>query len=279
PPMKFSKLLDNMHRKPLVIVGGVMFVLSTLLSFNGTALSQDWPIGTFYYEITRKKDQTGILKIVSKRQGEDVVVETEEWLDDTGYCHASKRREVWHNGTLVAFESSTAGWCSVFVRMFRPSACPWDEFGDPITVSVVRKDKVLFEKIGSENSQQISGEAVPTNFLNPAFRGSDHIVRVMNPITGELGSMIISNKGVENLSIGNTSEKTEHYVVQVQDGQDRDLWYDMRGVWIKMFLQGDAVTFAAADPAKMESELTSFVSKSGCLRKLPNHTGKKKGSG
>jgi len=229
-------------------------------------------MGTFYYEITRSNNQIGIHTIVSKRQGEDAVVETEEWVDDTGYCRASKRREMWRHGTLVAFESSTAGWCSIFVRMARPSVCPWDEFGDPITVSVVRKEKVLFKTVGSEKSQQISGEAVPTNFLNPVFRGSDHIVQVISPITGELKSMIISNKGVENVSIGNRSEKAERYLVQDRDGHNRTLWYDSRGVWIKMFLPDEAVTFAAASPAKMESELSSFVRRSDCLRQLPNHT-------
>ena len=245
-----------------------------LLYFSGTALSKDWPLGTFYYAITRKANQTGVLKIVSKQEGNRVVVESEEWLDDTGYCHASKRREVWEGETLISFESSTAGSCSGFVRLFQADACPWDEFGDPITVSVIRKDKALFETIGSEKSMEISGEAIPTNFLNPAFRGPDHTVQVISPKTGERESMRISNKGTENLSIGNTSEKAERYVVQDQDGDTRELWYDMRGVWIRMVLQRRAVTFAAADPARTKSELTSFVNKSRCLRKLPNNTGK-----
>ncbi len=269
--MAHRRNLDR-NTKPRITLGRLLFVCITFLCLSGTAVSQDWPLGTFYYEITRNNNQTGIQKIISTRQGEDVVVETKEWLDDTGYCRASNRREVWRNGTLVAFESFTAGWCSIFVRMVRPSVCPWDEFGDPITVSVFRKDKGLFKKFGSEKSQQISGEAIPTNFLNPAFRGSDHIVQAMSPITGELESMTISNKGVETVSVGNKSETAERYVVQDQDGQDRELWYDSRGVWIKMFLHGDAVTFAAASPAKMESELPSFVRRSDCLSKLPNHT-------
>jgi len=269
--MAHRRNLDR-NTKSWITPGRQLFVCITFLFSSGTALSQDWPMGTFYYEITRSNNQIGIHKIVSKRQGEDVVVETEEWVDDTGYCRASKRREMWRHGTLTAFESFTAGWCSIFVRMARPSMCPWDEFGDPITISLVRKDKALFKTFGSEKSQQISAEAVPTNFLNPAFRGSDHIVQVISPITGELKSMIISNKGVENLSIGNKSEKTERYLVQDQEGHNRELWYDSRGVWIQMFLHGDAVTFAAASPAKMESELPSFVRRSDCLRKLPNHT-------
>lgn len=251
---------------------GVMVVGITLMSFNGTVMALDWPIGTFYYEVTRKKDHTGILKIVANRRGEDVVVETEEWLDDTGYCHASKRREVWRGGTLVTFESATAGSCSGFVRLFRPSACPWDEFGDAITVSVIRKGKVLVKQIGQEQSEEISGETLPANFLNPVFRGADRIVQVMSPMTGELESMKISNKGVEELSINDTSIKTDRYLVQIQDSQDRELWYDTRGVWVKMFLQKDGVTFAAADPAKMESAVTAFVGKSNCLKTLPKLT-------
>src|SRR3989337_489880 len=260
------------NTKPWIKLGRLLFVSITFLFVSEAALSQDWPMGTFYYEISRSNNQIGIHKIVSKRQGEDVVVETEEWVDDTGYCRASKRRELWRNGTLTAVDSCTAGSCSIFVRMARPSVCPWDEFGDPITVSVVRKDKALFKTFGSEKSQQISAEAVPTNFLNPALRGSDHIVQVISPITGELKSMIIANKGVEHLSIGNKSEKTERYLVQDQDGHNRELWYDSRGVWIQMFLHGDAVRFAAPSPAKMESELSSFVRRSDCLRQLPNHT-------
>src|SRR3990170_849082 len=234
------------NTKAWITPGSLLFVCITSLFVSGTALSQDWPMGTFYYEITRSNDRIGIHKIVSKRQ------------------------ELWRHGTLTAFESSTAGSCSIFVRMARPSVCPWDEFGDPITVSVVRKDKALFKTFGSEKSQQISAEAVPTNFLNPALRRSDHIVQVISPITGELKSMIIANKGVEHLSIGNKSEKTERYLVQDQDGHNRELWYDSRGVWIQMFLHGDAVTFAAANPAKMESELPSFVRRSNCLRGLRN---------
>jgi hypothetical protein len=199
-------------------------------------------------------------------------VKTEEWVDDTGYCRASKRRELWRNGMLVAFDSSTAGSCSVFVRMARPGVCPWDEFGDPIAISVVRKENVLFQTVGPEKRQQISGEVVPTNFLNPAFRGSDHIVQVISPITGELKSMIISNRGVEHLSIGNKSEKTERYLVQDHNGHNRDLWYDARGVLIRMFLHGEAVTFVAASRETMESELPSFIRESDCLRKLPHHT-------
>ena len=250
--------------------GGLLFACITLFYVSEAALSQDWPLGTFYYEITRNNKHTGIQKIVSTRQGEDVIVETGEWLDDTGYCRASKRREVWSNGTLIAFESFTAGWCSIFVRMARPTVCPWDEFGDPITVSVIRNDKGLFQTFGSGKNQQISGEAVPTNYLNPVFRGSDYIVQAMSPITGELESMIISNKGVENIAVGDTSETAERYLVKDEDGHDRELWYDARGVWIKMFLHRDAVTFAAASPAKMESVLPSFAGRSDCLRKLPN---------
>jgi hypothetical protein len=260
------------NTEPWITPGRLFFVCITFLFVKEAASSQDWPLGTFYYEITRKNNHIGIRKIVSKRQGEDIVVETEEWVDDTGYCRASKRREMWRHGTLVAFESSTAGSCSVFVRMARPGVCPWDEFGDPITVSVVRKGTMLFETVGSEKSQQVSAEAIPTNFLNPVFRGSDHIVQVISPMTGALKSMSVSNKGVENVSIGNKSEKAERYLVHDQDGHNRELWYDMRGVWIRMFLHGDAVTFAAASPAKMESELPSFIRRSECLRKLPTHT-------
>ncbi len=259
------------NTKSWITPGRLLFVCITFLFLSGTALSQDWPMGTFYYEITRNNNQIGIHKIVSKRQGEDVIVKTEEWVDDTGYCRASRRREMWRHGTLTAFKSFTAGWCSIFVRMARPSVCPWDEFGDPITVSLVRKDKALFKTVGSGKSQQISAETVPTNFLNPVFRGSDHIVQVISPITGELKSMIISNKGVENLSIGNKSERTERYLVQDQDGHNRELWYDSQGVWIQMFLHSEAVIFAAASHAKMESELPSFVRRSDCLRKIPHH--------
>ena len=248
----------------------MFFVGITFLSLSGAAVSQDWPLGTFYYEVTRKNTQTGIQKIVSKRQGKDVVVETEEWLDDTGYCRASKGREVWRDGTLMAFDSFTAGSCSIFVRMARPSVCPWEEFGDPLTLSVVRKGGGLLKTFKSEKSQQISGEAVPTNFLNPAFRGPDHTLQVFSPITGEVESMVISNKGVGHVDIGHTSEQAERYLVQDQDGDYRDLWYDARGIWIKMFLQGDAVTFRAASPAQMNPELPSFIRKSGCLRKLPH---------
>jgi hypothetical protein len=261
-----------MKTKAWIVVGTIMFVWTALLSFSGTALSEEWPIGTFYYEIARKNNHTGILKIVSKQEGGDVVVETEEWLRDTGYCHASKRREVWQKKTLMAFESSSAGSCSAFVRLFRPSACPWEEFGDPITVSVVRKDKELLQEATLGQRQHISGDAVPTNFLNPTFRGSNHTIQVIDPITGELGSVRISPQGVEELTVGHTSVKTERYLVQKHDSQDRELWYNMRGVWIKMLLTRDFVTFTTADPAKMESKLTSFISKSGCLRKLPKYT-------
>ncbi len=261
-----------------MIVGIIISGATGSLSLSGIALAWEWPIGTFYYEITRKKDQTGILKIVSERRGEDVVVETEEWLNDIGYCHASKRKEVWRNGTLVAYESTTAGACAGVVRLFRPSACPWDEFGEPITVSVVRKDKALFRKVDSQQSQQISEEVVPVNFLNPVFRGPDHVVQVISPMTGELGSMMISNEGTEELSLGNRSVTAEHYLVRAEDSHDRELWYDMQGAWIKMFLRGDKVTFAAADPARTKSELTSFVNKSRCLRTLQNNAGKQKGS-
>ena len=183
--MAHRRNLDR-NTKSWITLGRLLFVCITFLFLSGAALAQDWPIGTFYYGITRNNDRPGLLKIASKRHGEDVVVETEEWMDDTGYCRASKRREMWRHGTLTAFESFTAGWCSIFVRMARPHVCPWDEFGDPIMVSVVRKEKVLFKTVGSEKSQQISGEAIPTNFLNPAFQGPDHIVQVISPITGEL---------------------------------------------------------------------------------------------
>lgn len=269
--MAHRRHLDT-NTKSWITPGRLLFVCITFLYLSGTALSQDWPIGTFYYEITRNNNQIGIHKIVSKKQGEDVVVKTEEWVDDTGYCRASKRREVWHHGTLTALESFTAGWCSIFVRMARPSVCPWDEFGDPITLSVVRKDEALFKTFGSEKSQQISGEAVPTNFLNPAFRGSDHVLQVVSPVTGELQSMIISNEGVENLPIRNKSVKAERYLVQDHNGHSRELWYDSRGVWIQMFLHSEGVIFAAASHAKMESELPSFIRRSDCLRKLPHRT-------
>lgn len=269
--MAYRQQFDR-NAKAWVTLIRLLLVCITFLCLSGTAVSLDWPLGTFYYEITRKNTQTGIQKIVAKRQDEDVVVETEEWVDDTGYCRASKRKEVWRNGTLAAFESFNAGWCSIFVRMARPSVCPWDEFGDPLTLSVVRKGEGLFKTFDSEKSQEISREAVPPNFLNPAFRGSDHSLQVFSPITGEVQSMVISNKGVEHVEVGNRSEKVERYLVQDEDGDQRDLWYDARGIWIKMFLQGDAVTFAAASPARMESELPSFIKGSSCLRKLPHPT-------
>jgi hypothetical protein len=262
----------NLHRntESWIKAGRLLFASVTLLCVSDPASSQDWPLGTFYYEITRKNKQTGIQKIVSTRQGEDVVVETAQWVDDTGYCRVSKRREIWRNGTLAAFDSSTVGSCSVFVRMARPAVCPWDEFGDPITVSVVRKENVLFKTVGSEMSQQIVGEVIPMNFVNPVFRGSDHTIRVINSITGEIETMVVSHDGVEAVSIGNVSEKAERYLVQDQVGHHRNLWYDARGVWIKMFLPGEAVMFAVAGRAQMESALPSFVKKSDCLRALRN---------
>jgi Domain of unknown function (DUF6134) len=229
-------------------------VLVTVTSH--AAISDEWPIGLFQYEVRRSAERIGTHTVTATHDGERLVVNVTEWIEVKGwygrYCHRAKRREVWDEGKLLRYDSATVGSCSGLVWGWdhvRPhKSCVWGDDREPVRVTAHQNEGKLV--IATQNlSAGARLMAAPdttlsTNFLNPLIR-QEQQVQLLDPITGELRAMKILDVGEESIALHDQTVATHKYQYSyIDDREDiHYVWYNRDGVMVMMKHIKDDVIF------------------------------------
>jgi hypothetical protein len=253
-----------MHTKSMS--WGIAFLVSIFIS-TGDALSCEWPIGEFLYEIKRGSKHTGTLIITATKESNLCVLGIEEWIRDTSYCHRAKRKEIWQKDRLIWYESSTAGWCGFLASKFRPQSCTWNDDGSPIRIEATLDGNRI--RVQRRNSAHfVPANILTMNFLNPALRKQQEEMQVLDAITGDTKSVKLQHLGRESIVFLGKQVEADHYLF-IDDTGERDLWYDERGMWIKMFLRKDDVLFSLLPETTTVNRPPPTDMHRQCLRHLP----------
>lgn len=128
----------------------------------------------------------------------------------------SDRKEVWENGRLVSYQART------------------DDDGEIIEVSAhAEGDKLVIER--PDGRHTAPGDIFPTSgwdlerFKEGPLLGTE---------TGEVLSAEVEEVGPETVTLAGGGEiETTHY--RVTGDLEQDMWYDARGMWVKLRFKRD----------------------------------------
>jgi hypothetical protein len=129
--------------------------------------------------------------------------------------------EVWRDGSLVALESVT------------------DDDGETKVLKVRREAGVLRIE-GSSGAHASDAAIMPASLWHP-----DLVTRgmLLNTLDGHEMPVSVTEQGSDEVPVGDTTVMARHFLVS--GGLNRELWYDAKGVLVK-------VAFAASDDSRIE---------------------------
>ena len=265
-----------------MIGSGLLPIALFLIASGRGALCDEWPVGTFQYEIRRGAEQIGVHTIAVKRDGESFVVEVTEWIDVAGwygrYCHRAKRQEVWRDNELRLYDSAITGSCSGLVwgqdQVRNRKSCLWGDEREPIRFAARHKEGGLVTAMinfatGTRLSEARS-TTLSTNFLNPLMRQKQE-AWLFDPITGEQRAVKVTEGRTESLSLHGQTVTTQKYQYEHLDDSDEahHVLYDREGVVIMMKNVRDDVTFILAPDGSSLRQSSPALSNDGCSPDMP----------
>lgn len=169
--------------------------------------------------------EVGEHNVMFSEESGDLVVSvknniTVKLLVFTAYRFEAKRREVWRDGRMIAYESQTN-----------------DDGTDIAVAAKIEGDKLLID--GPEGRVEAPAGTFPTHPWNAAILKE---TLLMDSKTGSLLRVAVSKVGLETLELSKGQIKATKY--QVTGDQERELWFDQERnlVKIKLFSDGKAVT-------------------------------------
>ena len=202
-------------------------VLAAVLTWSAAVQAAPQPGTTAVYGIHHEEHgDVGEHSVSYTREGEDLVVSvdnriTVDVLFFTAFRFEAKRREVWRDGRMIAYESDT------------------HDDGTDIRVSArVQGDKLVIE--GPEGRVEAPAGTFPTHPWNQGVLAQSF---VMDTKTGTLLKVAASEVGRETIQAGGRAIETVKH--QITGDQERELWFDEDGNWIQLrfYKDGDAITF------------------------------------
>jgi hypothetical protein len=220
------------------------------LSLTSFAEAGDWSTGTFVYEIKRGDKPIGAYIVAVQESGGSFTVEIDEWIRDTSYCHRTRQEEVWKNRRLRSFQCLFAGQCGALARIFRPEVCKWMKGGPSHQVTAALKGDLLHIS-GPSGTMEAPSSVIPFNPFNPHLRDTEEKIEILVTPDGEIQEAWVSFIGEEQIELGDGTVKKSFRYRYRDEKWFKDLWYDERGLWLRMQTTDD-VTFTlmpGADPA------------------------------
>ena len=174
------------------------------------------PDGTYEYIVDHEiLGEVGLHKYTFARRGDELIVSTKirlaaKVLFVVVRRYTADRREVWRKGKLVSYDSVT------------------DDDGKIMKVKArAAAGKLVIEGPGGRVERP--GQALP------AFIWTRDYVRqslAMHAETGALKKIRGADAGEETIEIGRRKIKARKYVVS--GGMKREVWYDQKGLWVKL---------------------------------------------
>jgi hypothetical protein len=203
----------------------ILLLSLTALVCASTAMAGVWPSGTFQHVV--KHDQYGDIgthTVTFKHNGNRLIVKTRTRIKVQvllwGYHFEADRKEVWHDGRLIAYEGFT------------------NEDGEIFTVRAQADGNKLMIN-GPAGRIEVPGTIFPTHPCNPETLEHDLL---MNTKTGELKKVKITAVGEEPVKAGGRHIKARKYLMS--GDLQRELWYDQNGICVQVRFSkgGDHVT-------------------------------------
>ena len=226
-----------MPERPSRIIGSlapraaVLALLAVLGSAGGVDATPN-PGGTMTYRVDHEEHGLlGTHRLTFSRKGANLVVDVDseiavEFFSMTIFRYAAKRREVWRDGRMIAYESDT------------------HDDGNDIRVTAEAAGDGLVIAGPSGRSTAALG-VFPTHPWNRAIIDAELL---MHTTTGELLEVAVTEVGPETLIIDGRSIETTKY--RMSGDHDREIWFDDGGDWVRLrfYEYGDAVTYTLMDP-------------------------------
>jgi len=194
----------------------VVSLAAALWAGEAVAAVPSAPTGTYQYDIEQETyGKIGTHTATFEYDGRDLIVSTAVRIEVkllylTIYTFVSDGREVWRDGRLVEFETTT------------------DDNGTRFAVKAwAEGDKFVIE--GQEGRVVTDGAMFTTHAWNPAVLGTPVL---MEPTSGKLYKVGISEGGPDEVGVHEETVRARKYVIEgdIQGG----LWYAEDGTWLKM---------------------------------------------
>lgn len=130
------------------------------------------------------------------------------------YSFIYSSREIWQHGQLISIEAET------------------DDDGDKSSMRAQRHNGML-DVFSASTQSRVPGSIYPTTHWNSGVIGS---TQILNTITGQINAITMQDLGIETVKTASGSRLARHYAYR--GDLETDLWYDMKGLWVKMRFPG-----------------------------------------
>ncbi len=206
-------------------------LLAVLAGVDGVDATPN-PGGTMTYRVDHEEHGLlGTHRLTFSRKGANLVVDVDseiavEFFSMTVFRYAAKRREVWRDGRMIAYESDTH-----------------DDGTDIRVTAEAAQDGLIIA--GPSGRRMAALGVFPTHPWNRAIVDAEVL---MHTTTGELLEVAVTEIGPETLIIDGRAIETTKY--RMSGDHDREIWFDDRGDWVRLrfYEYGDAVTYTLMDP-------------------------------
>lgn len=196
-------------------------------------LAERPPLGRFHYTVTRDGSPIGT-HVRTLRQAEGVlVVETEidlsvELLTVSLYRYSHRAVERWRSGTLIGLDSETVK--NGTAKRLRGAR------GD---------DGILTLENHKGEQRRFEASPIATTLWHPATPEADQLLEVED---GWMKRNVAQQVGLDAVPVGDERREARHY--RLGGEVDREVWYDARGLLVRVAFRHDDGSKIVMTPAQ-----------------------------
>ena len=193
-------------------------VILVCVGFNVSLKAEQWPSGTFEYDVDHDRyGNIGVHTVTLKQRANVLVVEAKSRVKVDvlfwSYRFEADQKEVWNNGRLIEYKSSTRD--------------DLNKKGETLVVTArAAGDKLIIK--GPNGRVEAPGNIYSSHPWNPDIVQQSVL---MEAKTGELKSVGIESSAVEELYVADKHVKARKYIMTGE--LQRELWYDQSGKCIQ----------------------------------------------
>lgn len=176
--------------------------------------------GEIIFDIYRKDRLIGAHTVTFEEDGTNLRVRSKSDINIRIlglplYNFSYSSLEVWQHGQLFSIEAET------------------DDDGDKSMMRAQRHNGML--AVFSATSQSLApGGIYPTTHWDAGVVNS---TQILNTITGQINTITVQDLGIETVETGSGNRLARHFTYR--GDLETDLWYDIKGHWVKMRFPGN----------------------------------------
>jgi hypothetical protein len=176
--------------------------------------------GEIIFDIYRKNQRIGVHTVTFEEEGNNLRVRSKSEISIRIlglplYNFSYSSLETWQHGQLFSIEAET------------------DDDGDKSMMRAQRHNGKL--AVSSNTSQYLFPDAIyPTTHWVAGVIGS---TQILNTITGQINTISMQDLGIEEVETDSGNRLARHYAYR--GDLEANLWYNMKGHWVKMRFPGN----------------------------------------